>query len=306
MAASIRSLVNRKYREVCAVDGISFEISPGEVIGFLGPNGAGKTTTLKMLSGLLVPSAGIVEVLGRVPYERKRSHLRDIALVMGNRNQLHWDLPAADSYELNRSIYRIPRSTFQRTKSELVDLLEIGDLIRKPVRSLSLGERMKVELVGSLLHLPRVLFLDEPTLGLDVSMQRKLREFIVSYNLRHGSTILLTSHYMADVEALCERVIVIQRGTITYDGMLDSLASSVAAYKEIMVKVRSPSANLHEYGLVSSADGDAVRLRVAREETASIVGALLADEDVVDLTVEDPPLDEVMELVFNSLNSPAR
>ena len=223
LRASLRSLVARKWREVRAVDGVSFEIEAGEIVGFLGPNGAGKTTTLKMLSGLLYPSGGEARVLGHIPSRRERDYLRRMTLVMGNRNQLQWDLPALDSFELNRAIYRLPREDFQRTRDELIELLDVGDLVRKPVRQLSLGERMKVEVVGSLLHLPQVLFLDEPTIGLDVTMQKRIRSFIAEYNARYGATVLLTSHYMADVEALCKRVIVIHHGKILFDGQLAEL-----------------------------------------------------------------------------------
>ena len=205
-------------REVKAVDGISFDIAPGEIVGFLGPNGAGKTTTLKMLSGLLYVTSGEARVLGHVPSKRERDFLRRIALIMGNRNQLQWDLPALDSFELNRAIYRIPRDQFLETRDELIELLEVDDLVRKPVRQLSLGERMKVEIIGSLLHRPPVVFLDEPTIGLDITMQKRLREFVSEYRQRHEATIMLTSHYMADVEALCERVIVIHHGRILFDG----------------------------------------------------------------------------------------
>ncbi len=229
LKAATKSLVRRKTREVKAVDGISFDIAPGEIVGFLGPNGAGKTTTLKMLSGLLYVSGGEARVLGHVPSKREREFLRRISLVMGNRNQLQWDLPASDSFELNRSIYQIPHESFRRTRDELIELLEIGDLVRKPVRQLSLGERMKVEIVGSLLHVPQVLFLDEPTIGLDVTMQKRIREFIAEYRQRHGATVMLTSHYMADVVALCERVIVIHHGRILFDGDLAALGDTVAA-----------------------------------------------------------------------------
>src|ERR687887_2023454 len=195
LRAAAKSLFRRNWREVRAVDAISFDIAPGEVVGFLGPNGAGKTTTLKMLSGLLYPTGGDVTVLGHVPSRRERDYLRRMTLVMGNRNQLQWDLPALDSFELHRSIYRLPRDQFLETRDELIELLDIEDLVRKPVRQLSLGERMKVEVVGALLHRPQVLFLDEPTIGLDVAMQRRIRSFIAEYNRRHGATVLLTSHY---------------------------------------------------------------------------------------------------------------
>src|SRR5919199_1076720 len=220
LRAAAAGLIRRKTRDVRAVDAISFDIAAGEVVGFLGPNGAGKTTTLKMLSGLLYPSGGEARVLGHVPSKREKEYLRQITLVMGNRNQLQWDIPAVDSFELNRAIYRLRRADYLALRDELVELLEVGDLVRKPVRNLSLGERMKVEIVGALLHRPQVLFLDEPTIGLDVTMQKRIRQFIAEYNRRHGATVLLTSHYMADVEALCKRVIVIHHGRILFDGAL--------------------------------------------------------------------------------------
>lgn len=298
LAAAVRSLVNRRYRHVAAVDGISFEIAPGEVVGFLGPNGAGKTTTLKMLSGLLHPSGGSLRVLGHLPYRRERDYLRRIALVMGNRNQLQWDIPAADSFELNRAIYRLPWPEFRRTRDELVELLELADLIRKPVRNLSLGERMRVELAACLLHRPQVLFLDEPTLGLDVSMQRRLRGFVAAYNRRYGATVLLTSHYMADVEALCERVIIIHQGRILFDGRLAALAARFAAHKEVRVALSGPTVDLSKYGEVVGSDGDRVTLRVPKTRTPEVTAALLADHTVLDLSVEDPPVEDVIARVF--------
>jgi ABC-2 type transport system ATP-binding protein len=283
LRASLGSLFKRQWRDVRAVDGISFTIEAGEVVGFLGPNGAGKTTTLKMLSGLLYPTSGEGLVLGHVPSKREREYLRRMTLVMGNRNQLQWDLPALDSFDLNRSIYRLPREDFKRTRDELIELLEIGDLVRKPVRQLSLGERMKVEVVGSLLHLPQVLFLDEPTIGLDVTMQKRIRSFIAEYNQRHGATVLLTSHYMADVQALCKRVIVIHHGRILFDGALSSLADSFAAYKTIEAVLE---------------DGERISLRVPKAETSRATAQLLAEHDVADITVQDPPIEDVIEQVF--------
>jgi ABC-2 type transport system ATP-binding protein len=283
LRASLRSLVNRKWREVRAVDGISFRIDATEVVGFLGPNGAGKTTTLKMLAGLLYPTSGEGRVLGHIPSKRERDYLRRMTLVMGNRNQLQWDLPALDSFELNRAIYRLPREDFKRTRDELIELLDIGDLVRKPVRNLSLGERMKVEVVGSLLHLPQVLFLDEPTIGLDVTMQKRIRNFIAQYNERFDATVLLTSHYMADVEALCKRVIVIHHGRILFDGPLTGLADRFAAYKTIEAVL---------------ADGETVSLRVPKHETSAATARLLAEHEVTDITVEDPPIEDVIEQVF--------
>jgi ABC-2 type transport system ATP-binding protein len=298
LRAAAKGLVRRKTREVRAVNEISFTIEPGEVVGFLGPNGAGKTTTLKMLSGLLYPSDGEALVLGHVPSRRQREFLSRITLVMGNRNQLQWDLPALDSFELNRAIFRIPREQFVQTRDELIELLDIGDLVRKPVRQLSLGERMKAEIVGALLHQPQVLFLDEPTIGLDVTMQKRIRQFVADYNARYDATVLLTSHYMADVEALCERVIVIHHGQILYDGLLAGLADRFAAYKTIGVALENGQADLSGYGEVIHRDGDWVTLRVPKAQTSAVTARLLAQEQVLDLTVEDPPIEDVIELVF--------
>ena len=298
LRASVKSLIRRKHREVRAVDDIVFEVGQGEVVGFLGPNGAGKTTTLKMLSGLLYPSGGEAHVLGFVPSKRQRGFLSRITLVMGNRNQLQWDLPALDSYELNRAIYRIPRDQFGPTRDELIELLDIGDLVRKPVRQLSLGERMKAEIVGALLHRPQVLFLDEPTIGLDVTMQKRIRGFVADYNERYGATVLLTSHYMADVEALCKRVVVIHHGRILYDGLLGGLADQFAAYKTIRVALENGRADLSRHGEVIHRDGDWVTLRVPKSETSRVTARLLTEEQVLDLNVEDPPIEDVIELVF--------
>src|SRR5882724_2063635 len=242
-----------------------------------------------MPSGLLYPTSGDGRVLGHIPSKREREYLRRMTLVMGNRNQLQWDLPALDSFELNRAIYRLPRENFKQTRDELIELLDIGDLVRKPVRNLSLGERMKVEVVGSLLHLPQVLFLDEPTIGLDVTMQKRIRNFIAQYNERYGATVLLTSHYMADVEALCKRVIVIHHGRILFDGELSALASRFGAEKTIGVTL---------------ADGERVSLRVPKAETSQATARLLAENEVTDLTVEDPPIEDVIEQVFASGPTP--
>jgi ABC-2 type transport system ATP-binding protein len=298
LKAAARALVRRRTREVRAVDGISFEIGPGEVVGFLGPNGAGKTTTLKTLSGLLHPTSGDVDVLGHLPWRREKDFLRRITLVMGNRNQLEWDLPAMDSYQLNRAIYRIPDPGFSEARDELIELLELQDLVRKPVRNLSLGERMKVELAGALLHRPQVLFLDEPTIGLDVTMQKRIRQFIGEYNRRWGATVLLTSHYMADVQALCKRVIVIHHGRLLFDGALAALSGQFAAYKTIGLTAPDGSLDLRGFGEVMSRDGDRVTLRVPREQTSSVAARLLSDARVSDLTIEDPPIEDVIELVF--------
>ncbi len=296
--SSLKSLVRRKSRAVRAVDTISFDIAPGEVVGFLGPNGAGKTTTLKMLSGLLYPTGGMLSVLGSTPSQREKDFLRQITLIMGNRNQLQWDLPALDSFELNRAIYHIPRADFTRTRDEFIDLLDLHTLVNKPVRNLSLGERMKMEIVGSLLHRPRVLFLDEPTIGLDVTMQRRIRNFIAAYNQRNGATVLLTSHYMADVEALCRRVIVIHHGRILFDGQLTDLAEQFAAYKTINVTLEDSSVDLSSYGTVIEREADTIKLRVPRTEAARITSRLLSECSITDLTIEAPPIEDVIEQVF--------
>ncbi|MFC0107905.1 ABC transporter ATP-binding protein [Kibdelosporangium aridum] len=297
LGAAVRGFFNRQKRDIVAVGGISFSIDAGEVVGFLGPNGAGKTTTLKMMAGLLYPSAGEVTVLGHTPVHRRREYLRDIALVMGNRNQLQWDLPAADSFELNRAIYRVSLAKFRRARDELVELLEIGDLLTKPVRNLSLGERMKVELAGALLHRPSVLFLDEPSLGLDLTMQRRIRAFISDYNRRSGATVVLTSHYMADIEALCRRVIIIDRGRITFDGELARLGERFTAHKVIEVSLAAP-ADLSRYGHVLDDDGDRARLRIPRPQVPAVLADLLARHVVTDIAVAEPPIEDVMELVF--------
>jgi ABC-2 type transport system ATP-binding protein len=298
--AAARSLVQRRHRAIKAVDQVSFTVEPGEIVGFLGPNGAGKTTTLKMLSGLLHPTAGIGRVLDFEPWQRKRDFLKVITLVMGQRNQLNWDIPASDSFELNRVIYRVPQAQYRQTLDELTDLLELAPLVSKPVRNLSLGERMKCEIAAALLHRPQVLFLDEPTIGLDVSAQRRIREFIREYNRRHNATILLTSHYMADVEALCKRVVVIHHGRILFDGPLSDLVKRFSPHKTIAVDLERPidAINYADFGEVVEQSNGRVLLRVPKAETAKIAGRLLAELPVSDLTIEDPPIEEVIEQVF--------
>lgn len=296
--AAMRGLVRRRTREVVAVDGVTFSVEPGEIVGFLGPNGAGKTTTLKMLSGLLVPTSGDVHVFGYVPSKRSADLLRQMTLVMGQRSQLSWDIPTLDSFELNRAIYDIPAQQYYETRDELVDLLDLGDLVRKPVRNLSLGERMKCEIAIALLHRPRVLYLDEPTLGLDVTMQRRIRSFIAEYNRRYEGTVLLTSHYMADVEALCQRVIVIHRGTLLFDGQLSGLVARFSPHKTIVVDLDTFSGDVVGYGDVVSAVDGRVTLRVPKADAALVTARLLADLPVLDLTVEEPPIEDVIEHVF--------
>ncbi len=298
LLAAIRSLFRRRVRAIHAVSGVSFTIQPGEVVGFLGPNGAGKTTTLKMLTGLLHPTSGEALVFGYVPARREPDFLRRITLVMGNRNQLQWDLPALDSFELIRAIYRLPPAEFRATRDELIELLDVGDLVRKPVRNLSLGERMKMEIIGALLHRPQALFLDEPTLGLDVTMQRRIRAFVAEYNRRTGATVLLTSHYMADVEALCRRVIVIHHGRVLFDGPLSELVEQFAAYRKLIVTLAESGADLNAFGEVLAQDGLRYTLRVPKAMAPAVTARLLAEAPVADLMVEEPPIDDVIEQVF--------
>jgi ABC-2 type transport system ATP-binding protein len=296
--AAVTGLIHRQTIQIPAVDGVSFSLEPGEIVGFLGPNGAGKTTTLKMLSGLLYPTSGEISVLGYTPWKRDKSFLRQITLVMGQRNQLVWDIPALNSFELNKVIYRIPPEIYHRTLAELTDLLELGPLLNKPVRNLSLGERMKCEIAAALLHQPKVVFLDEPTIGLDVTMQRRIRSFITEYNQRFGATILLTSHYMADVVALCKRVVVIHRGKLLFDGELTKLLQKFSQYKTIVVQIGECNKDLATYGQFISCEDGRLTLRVPKEETARVTERLLADLPVIDLLVEDPPIEEIIERVF--------
>jgi ABC-2 type transport system ATP-binding protein len=304
LGAAVKALFVRKYETVRAVDGISFSVREGERVGFLGPNGAGKTTTLKMLSGLLHPTAGEVEVAGRVPRRREADFLKGITLVMGQKQQLLWDLPPSETFAMNRAIYDIPKGQFDETLRELVALLELGELVNKPTRQLSLGERMKCELAAALLHRPRVLFLDEPTIGLDVSMQATVRGFVKTYNERYGATVLLTSHYMEDVVQLCPRVIVIDRGRLIYDGDLRALALKIRPGKRVLVRFHAtngaPPADLARFGQVVSADSGQATIQVAAEEVSGTVGRMLAALPIADLTVEDPPLEEVLSELFRT------
>ncbi len=300
LAASLKSLVKRTTRDVEAVRDVSFAVEPGEMVGFIGPNGAGKTTTLKMLAGLLHPTAGETRVLGFVPWERKAEYLRRISLVMGNKSQMLWDIPPLDTFRVLAEIYHVEPADYARTLDELVTLLEMEDLLTKPVRNLSLGERMKCELVAGLLHRPQVMFLDEPTLGLDVSMQGRLRRFMAEVNRRSGVTVILTSHYMADVAALCPRVILIHHGQLLYDGELSGLAQRLAPFKLIRVAVGTDcqSAPLPAGIDVIEQENGRLTLRVARSEAPSLTAHLLNTLSVVDLSVEDPPIEAVIDQIY--------
>jgi ABC-2 type transport system ATP-binding protein len=306
---ALRSVFRRQTEPVHAVAGLSFRIGEGERVGFLGPNGAGKTTTLKVLAGLLHPTSGAVKVAGFVPFERAPAFLKQITLVMGQKQQLLWDLPPTETYAMNRAIYEVPKAQAEATVRDLSELLEVGDLVQKPTRQLSLGERMKCELIAALLHRPRVLFLDEPTIGLDVSMQAKMREFIRAYNDKYGASVLLTSHYMDDVTALCPRVIVIDKGRLIYDGDLKALVRQVRPDKRLSFRLSTTTvarAALEKLApVVSYADGQAV-LSVAPERLNATVQAALSSLPIVDLSVEDPPLEEVMRELFRGSAEAAR
>lgn len=296
---SVKSLFRRQFRYVEAVKEVSFRIPAGEIVGFLGPNGAGKTTTIKMLTGLLHPTSGDARVLGYQPWKRDKDLLRRIALVMGQRNNLQWDLPAADSFLLNKAIYGVPDGVFRERIDDYVDRLEVGALLDKPVRNLSLGERMKMEIIAAMLHGPEVVFLDEPTIGLDVTMQRRLRQFVLDQNKEEGVTVLLTSHYMADVSALAERVIVINQGSLLYDGALTGLSNRFSSHKTIRVEASDLPADLDGLGRVVDRNSAQATLEVERDRVSEVASKLLAAATVTDLSIEDPPLEEVIDRVFS-------
>lgn len=300
-SGSLRSLLKRNYQNTHAVDGISFNIEPGELVGFIGPNGAGKTTTLKMLSGLLYPSSGDISVLGFTPWERKPQFQKQFSLVMGQKNQLWWDLPAEESFILNKEIYEIPADQYHNTLNNLVDLLEVRDLLKVQVRKLSLGQRMKMELIAALLHSPEILFLDEPTIGLDVVMQKKMRDFIKEYNRYYKSTVILTSHYMEDVKDLCHRVIIIDKGHIVFDGALTDIIKKYADNKLITVVFNKEvdEKTLGKIGSVKMFEFPQAVIAVKRSSTALAVTRLLDQFPVGDLNIEEPAIEEVIRSVFN-------
>lgn len=299
---TLSHFLHRTYRTIKAVQDVSFEISSGEIVGFLGPNGAGKTTTLKMLTGLIHPSAGNVRVVDRIPFRRQTDFLHKITLIMGQKQQLIWDLPALDSLKINAAVYGISNKDFHYRVSELSEMLSLKDKLTQPVRKLSLGERMKAELLAALLHQPQVLFLDEPTLGLDVNAQLAVRSFLREYNKRTGATILLTSHYMADITALCQRVLLIYEGKLIYDGSLDGLIEHFAPYREIRIELANflPESKLAIYAELKSVEDREVRFLVRQEELTSTVSRILAELEVIDLSVTEPPIEEVIGRVFRA------
>jgi ABC-2 type transport system ATP-binding protein len=302
LAGTLLHFFKRTYRSVMAVQSVSFQIEAGEVVGFLGPNGAGKTTTLKMLTGLIHPSMGQVRVAGHVPFRREADFLRKITLVMGQKQQLLWDLPALDSLRINAAVYDIPDREFRQRVGELSEMLALSDKLTQPVRKLSLGERMKAELLAALIHRPKVLFLDEPTLGLDVNAQVSVREFLKQYNQMYDATVLLTSHYMADITALCQRVLVIYAGQLIYDGSLDGLLERFAPCREVTIELakEQPTTVLQTFGEVKEVAGRVVHFIVPQEELTQIISRLLAKLEILDLTVTDPPVEEVIGQVFRS------
>lgn len=307
LLASFRGLFSREYRDVDAVRGIDLDVEEGEFTAFLGPNGAGKTTTLKLLSGVISPTSGEATVMGFTPWERKNEYRRRFALVMGQKNQLWWDLPASESFRLHQQIYRIPPAEFDKTLGELSELLDVGKLLNQPVRELSLGERMKMELTAALLHRPEVLFLDEPTIGLDVVAQHNIQKFLKQYQEERKVTILLTSHYMKDVAALCRRVVIIAQGQIMYDGSLDGIVDRFSGHKVLTLQFGEGGApnDLARFGDVLEVQDPKVKLRVPRSEIASVLSHMLGSYSVADVSVEDPPLEEVIAEMFTQSNQEA-
>jgi ABC-2 type transport system ATP-binding protein len=299
---AIKGLFHRQYEQTVAVNDVRFTIEPGELVGFLGPNGAGKTTTLKMLAGLLYPTGGSARVLGYVPWERDDGYRRQFALLLGQKNQLWWDLPARESLELNAKIYGIPADVLERTVTEMTELLAVREKLNVAVRELSLGERMKMELIASLLHRPKILFLDEPTIGLDVVSQKTVREFLREHNAKEKTTILLTSHYMTDIQELCKRVIIIDRGAISFDGQLSEVVDRFADFKLITIQcegaANSSAENLNKYGEVVEQSPGSITLKVKRDRVIAVCKALLDELPVTDIDIQEVPIEEVIRKVF--------
>jgi ABC-2 type transport system ATP-binding protein len=300
LAAAIGGLFRREYCTVEAVRAIDLRVEQGEFVAFLGPNGAGKTTTLKLLSGVIYPTSGMARVMGFVPWERKMEYRQRFALVMGQKNQLWWDLPAQESFRLHQQIYAVEPEQFRKTLAELTELLGVATLLGRPVRELSLGERMKMELIAALLHSPEVLFLDEPTIGLDVIAQHQIQQFLRHYQAERKITIMLTSHYMKDVAALCQRVVVIAQGRVQYDGSLEGIIDNFSSEKIVTLQLSEgqDSQGLEKYGSVQAAEWPRVKLRVTRQNVPSVLASLLSRYTIEDVAVEDPPLDEVIANLF--------
>jgi len=303
-AASVKSLIRRDWIDKVAVTGSTFEVNEGEIVGLIGANGAGKTTLVKMLSGIIHPTSGTAEVLGHVPWKREDAFRRQIALIMGQKAQLWWDLPGADCFELLREIYQIPPEQYRKTLDKLSEMLQIGDEMNIQLRRLSLGERMKMELIAALLHSPRVVYLDEPTIGLDITTQRAVRDFLLDYRQKNAPAMILTSHYMEDIERLCERIIIIREGEIVYDGSLDRVMREYAPYKQLRLNVHRSSTNplnaasLQEMGKVVECDPGSLCLRVARDKVPEVAAELLRKFSVIDLSIEDPEIGDTIERIM--------
>lgn len=302
LGESIKSLFKRSYKYIHAVKDISFTIQQGELVGFIGPNGAGKTTTLKMLSGLLHPSEGKIDVLGFFPPDRNERYLQQISMVMGQRNQLWWDLPAIETFLLHKDIYEIPETNFNQTLNELADLLQVKDILRQPVKNMSLGQRMKCEFIGSLLHTPKVVFLDEPTIGLDVVTQRKVREFIKEYNKKYNATVILTSHYMDDVKEVCERLIIINHGSLLFDGELPTFVKQYANHKILIPIFNSKvtKEELHRFGTVTEFEYPRAVITIPHNNVSKIASELLATYDIEDLDINEPKLEDIIHTLFGN------
>ncbi|MDZ4818490.1 MAG: ABC transporter ATP-binding protein [Planctomycetota bacterium] len=307
LLAAVRGLFSREYRDVEAVRSVNLTVEQGEFVAFLGPNGAGKTTTLKLLSGVITPTSGTARVMGHIPWKRENSYRRRFALVMGQKNQLWWDLPAQESFRLHQEIYRIAPEQFDHTRDELVDLLGVGKLLRQPVRELSLGERMKMELIAALLHSPEVLFLDEPTIGLDVIAQHNIQTFLRHYQQLRKITILLTSHYMKDVAALCRRVVIIAQGQIMYDGSLSGIVDKFSGHKVVTLQLAEDHVPVDwsRYGELLDVQSPKVRLKINRQTVPEVLAHILANNAIEDVSVEDPPLEEVISQVFTEAGAQA-
>ncbi|MCX7919077.1 MAG: ABC transporter ATP-binding protein [bacterium] len=298
---SLKSLVSRNYQTIEAVKQISFQIEEGELVGFIGPNGAGKTTTLKMLSGLLYPTGGTARVLGYIPWERHNSYRRQFSLVMGNKNQLWWDLPAIESFLVNKEIYGITNNEYHSLLDELVTMLEVKEKLKVPVRELSLGERMKLELIAALLHSPKVLFLDEPTIGLDVISQKKVRDFVRDYNRRKKTTIILTSHYIGDIQELCHRVIIIDHGRIIFDGALETIVNQVADYKLVTIDFayRITKEELEPFGEIVQIHDSRAIMKIKRTDTTRVSAQLLSQFEINDIDIEEEPIEDIIRSVLS-------
>jgi len=304
LAAAVRGLFRREFKTVHAVRDINLQVEPGEFVAFLGPNGAGKTTTLKLLSGVIYPTSGTATVMGHVPWERSMDYRRRFALVMGQKNQLWWDLPAQESFRLHQQIYCIPKDEFSRSLNELTELLDVAELLGRPVRELSLGERMKMELIAALLHSPEVLFLDEPTIGLDVIAQHNIQKFLKHYQEQRKITIMLTSHYMKDVAALCKRVVVIAKGSVQYDGSLEGIIDKFSSSKIITLQLSEGqgSEGLDRYGVVQSVELPRAQIRCSRLQVPATLSKILDAYEIDDVAVEDPPLEEVISSLYESVS----